>query len=373
LFRDDLSAPDLEIYKKDSIAYGQSQQTIKLRLLASDSLYNLDRFNVWVNEVPLFGQRGIRYAGKNNLDTVIVFSLSEGENRIESSVINSNGTESFRSPLLVHYQPPAKAKPKLYFIGIGIDDFADKKFNLEYSTKDIIDLSRKLKSKFGSDILIDTLFNANVTVGNIRRLKQKLKTSGVDDKVIVSYSGHGLLNKNLDYFLSTYNINFEKPEENGLPYDELENLLDSIPARRKLLLIDACHSGEVDKEDLVALDSMVKDLHLIKGLKPVGYKNEKGLGLKNSFELMQSLFVNVGKTTGATIISAAAGTQFALERNDLRNGVFTYCILEALEKNKTMKVSALRNYVSQRVFQLTNGMQQPTSRNEMISVDWDLW
>jgi len=52
---------------------------------------------------------------------------------------------------------------------------------------------------------------------------------------------------------------------------------------------------------------------------PIGH-----LGLKNSFELMQSLFVNVGKSTGATIISAAAGTQFALERNDLKNEVFTY-------------------------------------------------
>ena len=67
--------------------------------------------------------------------------------------------------------------------------------------------------------------------------------------MIISYSGHGLLSKDYDYFLSTYSINFKNPAENGLPYDELENLLDSIPARKKLMLIDACHSGEVDKEE----------------------------------------------------------------------------------------------------------------------------
>jgi hypothetical protein len=95
--------------------------------------------------------------------------------------------------------------------------------------------------------------------------------------------------------------------------------------------------------------------------------------MKNSFELMQSLFVNVGRSTGATIISAAAGTQFALERGDLKNGVFTYSILEAMDKNPTMKISELKKTVGERVEQLTNGLQKPTSRNETIAVDWSLW
>lgn len=182
-----------------------------------------------------------------------------------------------------------------------------------------------------------------------------------------------MLSSDFDYYLSTYNVNFNKPEENGLPYDALQDLMDNIPARKKLLLIDACHSGEVDKEDLVALDSVSSSLKLIKGLKPVGLKKDNKLGLHNSFELMQNLFINVGKSTGATVISAAAGTEFALERNDLRNGVFTYSILEAMKKNKTMTVSGLKKYVSERVFELTNGLQQPTARNENISVDWDIW
>ena len=98
------------------------------------------------------------------------------------------------------------------------------------------------------------------------------------------------------------------------------------------------------------------------------------LGLKNSFELMQSLFVNVGKSTGATIISAAAGTEFALEGIDnLPNGVFTYCILEAMNKYPSMKISELKKIVGERVVQLTNGLQKPTSRNETIAVDWQIW
>ncbi len=88
---------------------------------------------------------------------------------------------------------------------------------------------------------------------------------------------------------------------------------------------------------------------------------------------MQSLFVNVGKSTGATVISGAAGNQFALEAGDLKNGVFTYAILEAINKYHTMKISELKKTVGERVEQLTQGLQKPTSRNETIVADWNLW
>src|SRR5690349_25133495 len=83
-------------------------------------------------------------------------------------------------------------------------------------------------------------------------------------------------------------------------------------------------------------------------------KDSSKTGLKNSFELMQQVFVNVGRSTGATVISAAAGTQFALERGDLQNGIFTYSILEMMNKYETVAVSELKKYVNQKVTALTN-------------------
>jgi Caspase domain len=372
-FRDGYSVPEADFTNRDAIEYDQKNGILKLTISGNDSAYKLDRFNVWVNETPIFGQRGIgiRKRNKNDFDTTITLKLSQGENRIETSITNVNGTESYRMPLTVNYTPAVKQKETTRFIGIGIDQFADNQYNLQYSSKDIRDLAKKLKEKYRENIIIDTLFNENVTTSNVKALKKKLLQTTENDKVIVAYSGHGMLSKDFDYYLSTYSVNFEKPEQNGLPYDELESLLDSIPARKKLLLIDACHSGEVDKEDLVTLNATSDSL--IKGLKPVGYKQEGRLGLKNSFELMQSLFVNVGKSTGATIISAAAGTQFALERNDLKNGVFTYSILEAMNRYPTLKISELKKIVGERVEQLTNGLQKPTSRNETVAVDWNVW
>ena len=374
-FRDGYSVLEADIVNRDSIDYEQKTGTLRLHIKGMDSTYQLDRFNVWVNESPLFGQRGISIKKKNSksIDTTITIKFSQGENRIETSITNVNGTESYRMPLYVNYTPAVKQKEMIRFVGIGIDQFTDNQYNLQYSSKDIRDLAVKLKEKYKDDIVIDTLFNENVTVEKVKSLKQKLQATSVNDKVIISYSGHGLLSKDYDYYLSTYSVNFNNPEEKGLPYDELENLLDSIPARKKLMLIDACHSGEVDKEEGIAMQKIADSLGLSKGI-DLGNSaaSSQHVGLKNSFELMQSLFVNVGKSTGATIISAAAGNQFALERGDLKNGVFTYSLLEAMNKYPTIKISELKKIVGERVEQLTNGMQKPTSRNEAIAVDWEL-
>ena len=38
-----------------------------------------------------------------------------------------------------------------------------------------------------------------------------------------------MLNKDFDYYLTAYAVNFDVPEENGPSYDELESLFHSIP------------------------------------------------------------------------------------------------------------------------------------------------
>lgn len=374
LFTGTIRVPKADFQKAENIEPVQKDSTLRLSIRAEDTVSFLGWFNIWINEIPVYGVRGIDLRSRHlhYLDTTVTVILSSGNNRIETSVINLTGAESYRTPLHVKYLPPLPRPEKIYFAGIGIDKFNESGYNLQYSVKDIRNLSEGLHKKYGDNIVIDTLFNQNVTVTNIKALKKKLLQTTVNDKVIIAYSGHGLLNKAYDYYLSTYNISFDKPEKNGLPYEELEDLIDSIPARKKLMLIDACHSGEVDKEELVTIHQKAASLGL-KGVEIANYKKDDQIGLKNSFELMQELFVNVGRSTGATIISAAAGTQFALERGDLQNGVFTYSILEAMQQHQHINVGELKKIVTEQVVQLTNGLQKPTSRNETIDVNWDVW
>jgi len=378
VFTDGYKAPSLVVANRTAIAYEQTNRQLGITINAKSGKARLTRLHVLVNDVPFFGAKGIAISSRRGqqLDTAIRVTLSAGENRIEVSVTDAAGMESYRMPVVVKYVPVQPPKEQVHFIGIGINHFATPSYNLNWSVKDIRDLAAAFREKFPG-IIIDTLFDSNVTRENILTLKNKLLQLDVDDKVIVSYSGHGVLGKELDYYLSTYQIDFNQPETAGLAYEEIERLLDGIKPRQKLLLLDACHSGELDKDEIEriqvkgnGLDSMGTTIDTTTRS---SIKVKQKIGMHNSFQLMQTLFVNISQGTGTTIISAAGGMQYAQERGDLKNGVFTYCILDACRNNQHLTVSQLQQLVSENVVRLTNGLQQPTSRTETSNFDWRIW
>ena len=375
------NVPQMEIKNRTLIDYKQTNPRLKLSFKAADKLFSLAKLNIWINNVPIYGQRGIDLSinRRKTIDTTLTVDLADGVNKISFSVTNSTGIESFKLPLTVDYVPKSVRHAKLYFIGIGIDQFLQKEYNLNWSVKDIRDQVQHFKKQFANNIEIDTLFNEKVTVANMMNLKRKLLQSNVNDKVIIAYSGHGLLTKNFEYFLSTYSVDFNNPAKNGLSYQILENLLDRIPARKKLLLIDACHSGELDKEEfakLAATDEARKKLGVTagsRGIKVMNNNTSKVLSSSDQSELMAELFSDLSYGLGATIISAAGATEFAMENGALKNGVFTYCLLEALKNYEEVKsIGDVKKYVSKKVFELTNGAQKPTARQENLAFDWSL-
>ncbi len=366
-------SPSIEIINRNNIPYVVQSRSIQFKIKAKSKFRNLSTYHQLINGVP---DLPIPLLDEDTSAIIVTALLHKGRNTIQFYVEDTKGIASPTVTLNIVAEYESTA-PKTYFVGIGIDKFLDSSQNLNYAVKDIRDLVTALKAKIGDNLIVDTLFNEQVTVKNIVALGETLKKSMINDKVIISYSGHGLLSKNLYYFLSTYDINFKHPAQNGLAYENLEVLLNTGFARKKLLLIDACHSGEVDKEAANRMKVVFSDTSssLKQGSKS-GIEllvDEPIVGLKNSFELMQELFVNVGKGSGATIISAAAGTQVAYEKGALKNGVFTYCILQMLKNQPHCTVQQLKEYVGTEVEKLTNGLQKPTTRNEVIGFDWQVW
>jgi uncharacterized caspase-like protein len=260
---------------------------------------------------------------------------------------------------------------------VGVSRYAEADRNLEYAAKDIRDMATAFKKQF-PDALIDTLTNEQATRENLLKLKSLLMKTNIDDKVIVSFSGHGLLDKQKDFYFGTHNINFKAPQKEGWSFADMQWLLDSIPARNKLLLVDACHSGEVDKDEPVA--AVKNDSLVTKGARSSIVEDESVIGLQNSFALMQELFSDLENSNGTIMITAAGGRQFALEGKQWNNGVFTYSLLRGLVELKAdnnfdgiVTVSELRQYLLSEVQRLTDGRQQPTTRMENLVNDWNIW
>jgi WD40 repeat protein len=378
LGKGEIAVPNAEIVGTDAIAYENKAGKLNIKVSANDPKYPLRRFNLYVNEVPLYGSAGISIAHlkKQVWDTTVSVPLSVGENKIQVSVMNELGLENFKYPTYVNYTPENNVVAKTYYIGIGVNEFKDTEYNLKYCVKDVTDLA---KSFGGANTEVKLFTDQQVTKENILALKEYLNKTSVNDKVIISCSSHGLLDDSLNFYLAMHDVDFNNPKARGLKYEALESLLDGIPARQKLLLLDACNSGENDKTEVLRQELQQKEKNMdssqVLAARGVIIKLEEEN--KSNFKKMNELFVNVRNNTGSVIISAAGGQESALEAIEvdgktIKNGAFTYSILECLKQNegKELKVNTLKQYAEKRVEEITNGKQKPTSRQETMEVDW---
>ena len=396
MLKDDFHIPEIKIENFEEMPIITDSTSVELSLKLNDSKYKLDRLNVWVNDVAIYGTDGISVRDKNsnNYTTTIPVELNRGKNKIQVSVLNQAGAESFKETVNIE-STAGKVKPDLYINVISVSEYQQSEMNLRYAVKDgrdIANLFANIDRSHWGNIYVDTIFNTNATIENVAKLKEKLLKTDINDEVILYVSGHGLLSNNLDFYFASHDVDFAKPEDRGISYELLESLLDGIPARKKLFMMDACHSGEVDKDELEEVRDTVMLLAdgTKSGLKTYSYRGanvqvsggnkQNKLGLENSFELMQELFTNLNRGSGAVVISAAGGDSYALESDRWNNGVFTYSVLNGLKNKEAdtnndgeITVSELRKYVINQVQELTNGRQKPTSRQENVEFDFRVW
>lgn len=379
----EMHLPELEIKNATQLPLLTENSQVKLKISAKDTKYKLDRMLIRVNGVPVNGIEGFSVKNQNisSLEKETDVLLSNGKNKIEVSVLNSAGVESIAESIEITYNGKNE-KPSLYIVTVGVSKYKDKRFNLNYAAKD----AENIFSLFKSDSIYKNMYsmilnNDSATIENEKRIKKFLEKTTVNDHVIFFVAGHGVLDANLNYYLATYDMDFEHPETKGLSYETLENMLDGIPARNKLLLMDACHSGEVDKDEMalaVNTTTQVEEGEI--KFRNVTGTSVKQVGLSNSFEMMKELFTDIRKGNGTVVISSAGGAEYAMEGTQWNNGVFTYCLLSGIKGGKAdsnhdgkIMISELQKYLQEEVTRLTNGKQKPTSRVENLSNDWRIW
>ncbi len=382
-FIENVSLPKVEV---DATRYplATTEKSFTYEMTAWDQNLNLDRLKILINDVPVFGYEGLSVADENstNIQKQIEVDLSSGLNEIKTIAVNEVGIESIPHVMEINYEAPFN-KPDLYIATVGVSRYQDEQYNLSFAAKDATEVAAFFsKSEVYKTVHTKILTDEEATLANVENLVEFLAKAKTDDVVIIFIAGHGVLDKDYNYYFATHNMNFKNPAEGGLPYEHLEEIIVNLRCRNRLLFMDTCYSGEIDVDEVEAVASTAKRSGKVafrSGGDIIQYK-ENAFGLENILELSKTLFGDLRNGTGTTIISAAGGTEFALEGVDSQNGLFTSSLMEGitsrradLNRDRKFTVSELRKYITDRVVNLSRGQQVPTSRAENLKYDFRIY
>jgi WD40 repeat protein len=374
--------PVLEVENTREIPTITENVSVPLKLIMQDAK-ELVSYNVYVNNVPVYGKKGKAIGQKTTLQLTEEVFLVHGINKIQVSCRNSNGYESLMQTFYVE-KTGEKPGKKLFLVTIGTSNYQDDRYNLNYAVKDAKDLVNLMSANTSGvyeEVKSKSLYDQDVTSANITALSDFLKESGPDDVVLVFVAGHGVLDENFDYYFGTHDMDFLNPTEKGLAYDRLEGILDGIKANKKILIMDTCHSGEIDKEDVFFVESTEEDENQDNDIefRAVGPAVEENSNATPS-RMSGLLFNDLRRGTGSTVISSAGGAEFAMESDEWKNGLFTYCLLNGLKNgtadldgNGEIMLLELQEYVVEKVTALSHGKQIPNTRIKNLELDFRLW
>ena len=230
-------------------------------------------------------------------------ALEGGSNELKAVAFGRDRTESAASVVTVK-APPPPAKPQLHVLSVGVNSYRNSALNLSFSVPDargVADMFRGVGSKLFTSITVDELYDGQATRAGVLRSLTALRLTHTDDVVVVYLAGHGEALGDEWYFIPndlTQPERDERLKSEGISSHELSAALKAMPARKVVVLIDACKSGAA-----------------IAGFR----------GLEERRVLAQ-----LSRASGTHLIAATSKEQSATELRQLGHGVFTYALLEGL-------------------------------------------
>lgn len=372
-----------------------SSRTVKVQVEVTEAPADKDRkVGSGARDVRLFRNgslvkvwRGDVLQGKGGkvlLETTV--PIIAGENRLIAYAFNHDNIKSADATLTITGAESLKRPATAYILAVGINEYANHRYNLRYAVADAQVFGEELKrqqtnlSTF-SNIEVIPIFDKEATKANIltalKRLSgtetgalpwgvpaalQRIKPVQPEDAVFIYFAGHGIADGPRFYVIPHdmgYTGSLVGLDEAGLKTLlahsisdlELEQAFEKVDAGRLLFVIDACNSGQ-------ALEA-----------------EEKRRGPMNSKGLAQLAYEK-----GMYILTAAQGYQAALEAAQYGHGLLTYALVEeglktpaadTAPKDSQVWVREWLDYTTLRVPQLqTAMMKEERSRGkEVVFVD----
>ncbi len=341
--------------------------------LRSPSGLPIDRLDVLADGQPVrttgFEKTGAREAGGRAVVTLprrdVVVALIAHSGDLPSAPVTVS--LKYDGPSTSPGPSPSAAdllKPKLYALLVGVTGYQNPDYDtLKFPGRDAESLAEALEAQKGGlygDVQIKI-----VDVPTREGLKGKILGLPTRDNVldglywlkhaatsrdisIVFLSGHGIRDAKQNFWFLTRDADTERLRTTAISNDDLLDLVSSIPGK-KVLFIDACHSGVA----MVAIKAPLSEA------KPDMNK------VVNDFSVAGS---------GLVVYGASMGTETALEDAKWdRHGAFAEALIEAIGEGKasidsTRRITTdmLDFYIEEHVKAMTGGVQHPVMNRNLI-------
>ena len=246
--------------------------------------------------------------------------LVPGSNDVAVIAFNADGSvHSNPTHAAVEAKYSAPHAPRLYALVVGIQDFENAKLDLKYSVADataIAQLLQKRAAPLFDEVHIEQLVTSKATTKSaITSAFARYRSIEPGDVFMFYVASHGTVAgadlASRQYFLIPSNVDAitdEAIRRDALSEGELKQLIASIPATRKLLLLDTCHAGAMGDAMMVSTRGL-EELAAVKVL---------------------------SGAVGSTVLSASTSDEEALE-GEGGHGLFTWVLLQGLNGSADLR------------------------------------
>lgn len=332
-------ATDLLKYEKGKI-YTQAKR-LPIMVEVYDGGGGVKEVNIYQNDKLIITDKGVKTKGEGDKVTkTYEVEMVNEVNEFKVVVVNFQKIESRPDFLTVEYKGEILVTSTLHMLAVGINKYQNEAYNLNYAQPDakslVTELNEKGKKLFKEINRIE-IYDEDATRENIvMAFKTLVARAKPEDVFLFYYAGHGTLDEEDDdeYYLVPTNITklYGDPEQlkkKGISATELRELLTQIKSQKQVILMDACHSG-----------GALKSLNV-----RAAATDEKAI-------------IQLARSSGVVMLASSGTKQFATEFEELKHGVFTYALVEALEGkadtgDKKVTVNELKIYMEERVPELT--------------------
>jgi hypothetical protein len=294
------------------------------------------------------GARSAKERTPKRLDFRESIQLEPGENHITIRAFDLQGLSSEKR-LNVQY---AERRKNIWAVVIGVNRYS-KVRPLKYAVNDarvfydhLVQFSQIPREN------VTLLLDQDVTLTRMRSIlgTQIKNKAGKDDMVIIFFAGHGATEKDvqspdgdgLEKYLLPCDADPKDLYATAMPMAEVSRIFGRIQSERLVFIADSCYSGASGGRtiDVSGIRATISDAFLDR----------------------------VASGKGRVIITASGANEVSAEYDNLKQGVFTYYLVEGLkgkadtDKDGTITVDEVYRYVSEAVPRATNQEQHPVKK-----------